>query len=326
MAWCPFATKMELQPESDAQPPIIPTQMIMHSVAAPWTAQRIYEYWRDSTALESHLGLGYAGDLAQYIGTETRADANYKANLRPDGTGAVSIETASNTDATDPWTSEQVEQLIRVGVWLHQHHGLPLRVCRSWDDPGYGYHRLWPEWSVSGTYCPGDTRAAQFHDVVFPGIVARASDSTAAVQEDDMPKFTGLGSMTDVPLTEGQWKTVLWDVEWHDEAGVHYEPGQTFVAGPASYQGDATLRFEGLAETGAQVQARVVEDEAGQTVHHHPEADMATTLGVTLFKFPFTGLVRAGRRVKVQVRYHGAADGPVVLGDSYLQAQIWERS
>ena len=188
MAWYPGAVKMELQPESDAQPPIRPTQFIVHSVVAPWDEKRIYAYWRDSTSLESPFGLDYDGSLGQYIGTETRADANAGANRRADGTGAVSIETASNTKASDAWTPEQIEQLIRLGVWLHQRHGIPLRICRTHDDPGYGYHRLHRAWSTSGTACPGDARVRQFREVVFPGIVARATGKTTTTgEEDTMP-------------------------------------------------------------------------------------------------------------------------------------------
>ncbi|MFG2747249.1 N-acetylmuramoyl-L-alanine amidase, partial [Streptomyces chartreusis] len=116
---------------------------------------------------------------------ETRADANYRANERADGTGAVSIETASNLKHTDAWTPEQMEQLIRLGVWLHQRHGIPLRICRTHDDPGYGYHALHSQWAVSGTACPGDARIHQFKEVVFPGIVARATGQTTP--EEDMP-------------------------------------------------------------------------------------------------------------------------------------------
>lgn len=184
MAWYPGATRMELQPESDAQPAIRPTQFIVHSVVAPWDEARIYAYWRDSTSLESHFGLDYDGSIGQYIGTETRADANAGANRRADGTGAVSIETASNTKASDPWTSEQVDQLIRLGVWLHQRHGIPLRICRTHSDAGFGYHSLFREWSTSGTACPGAARIKQFKEVVFPGIVARATGTTP--EEDDV--------------------------------------------------------------------------------------------------------------------------------------------
>ena len=162
MAWYPGATRMELQPESDAQAAIRPTQFIVHSVVAPWDEKRIYAYWRDSTNLESHFGLDYDGSIGQYIGTETRADANAGANRRGDGTGAVSIETASNTKASDAWTPEQIEQLILLGVWLHQRHGIPLRICRTASDPGYGYHSMFREWSTSGTACPGPARIKQF--------------------------------------------------------------------------------------------------------------------------------------------------------------------
>ncbi|MGA5168520.1 MULTISPECIES: peptidoglycan recognition protein family protein [Streptomyces] len=202
MAWCPFAQRLELQPESDQQPAIRPTQFILHSLAAPWTAQRIYEYWQTSS-LESHFGLGYDGDLGQYIGTETRADANYQANRRPDGTGAVSIETASNLQHTDPWTDRQVEQLIRLGVWLHQRHGIPLRICRSASDPGYGYHRLHAAWSSGGTACPGDARVRQFKNVVFPGIVARASGQS---QEDPMPTVINETQQGGPALEAGKYK------------------------------------------------------------------------------------------------------------------------
>ncbi|MEU1421463.1 N-acetylmuramoyl-L-alanine amidase [Kitasatospora sp. NPDC005751] len=199
MAWYPEAQKLELQPESDSQAAIAPTQFILHSIAAPWTPGRIYEYWRDSTNLESHFGLGYDGSLAQFIGTQTRADANMYANRRSDGTGAVSLESASNLQHTDPWTPEQVAVIIRLGVWLHQQHGIPLRVCRSATDPGFGYHRLFPEWSDGGTACPGDARVQQFHDVIMPGISAAAAGqipptpkpapapAPAPSEEDDMP-------------------------------------------------------------------------------------------------------------------------------------------
>ncbi|GHC39529.1 hypothetical protein GCM10010348_78580 [Streptomyces anthocyanicus] len=187
MAWYPGATKMELQPESDAQPAIKPTQFILHSIVAPWTPRRTYEYWRDSTNLESHFGLGYDGSLGQFIGTETRADANGPANRRSDGTGAVSLESASNLQASDPWTDEQVEAIIQLGVWLHEKHGIPLRICRSSADPGYGYHRLHTAWNPDAHSCPGDSRVKQFREVVFPGIVARATGKTNnPPQEDDM--------------------------------------------------------------------------------------------------------------------------------------------
>lgn len=180
MSWCPFATRMELQPESDDQPAIVPDQFIVHSLAAPWTARRTYEYWKDSTNLESHFAVGYAGDLGQFIGTQTRADANGVANRRANGHGAVSLESASNANATDLWTTEQVDVIVDVGIWLHEEHAIPLRVCRTWDDPGYGYHRLFSEWNPNAHACPGSNRIEQFMDEIFPRI-KNGDGSMAAV-------------------------------------------------------------------------------------------------------------------------------------------------
>ncbi|MFI6861793.1 N-acetylmuramoyl-L-alanine amidase [Streptomyces sp. NPDC050421] len=194
MAWYPGAVKMELQPESDSQPAIKPTQFILHSIVGPWSPQRTYEYWRDSTNLESHFGLGYDGHLGQYIGTQTRADATGAANRRADGTGAVSLESASNLQASDPWTDEQVETIIRLGVWLHETHDIPLRICRTASDPGYGYHRLHDAWNPDDHSCPGPARVRQFHNVIFPGIVARANGapSSEELDMDDQQVFNAV--------------------------------------------------------------------------------------------------------------------------------------
>ncbi|MBB5103334.1 hypothetical protein FHS40_002387 [Streptomyces spectabilis] len=112
--------------------------------------------------------------MFQYIGTQTRADANMHANQRGDGTGAVSVETASNLKHTDPWTSSQISALIKLGAWMHRTHGVPLRICRSATDPGFGTHRMFAAWSNGGTACPGDARQRQFRELVFPGIVKAA--------------------------------------------------------------------------------------------------------------------------------------------------------
>lgn len=170
MSWYPGARKMELQPESDSQRAITPTTLIFHSIAAPWTVQRIYEYWRDSTNLESHFGVGFDGSIGQFIGTNTRADANMYANNY-----AISVETASNLQHTDPWTDEQCETLIDLGVWCHKEHGIPLSIATSATSGGYGTHRMYAAWSNGGTACPGDARQEQFEDRIFPGIVQRAS-------------------------------------------------------------------------------------------------------------------------------------------------------
>lgn len=216
MTWCPFAIRWPI-PEDKTQATIRPTQFIVHSIAAPWSGVRIGEYWRDSTNLESHTGLSYGGELYQYLRTTVRADANAKANVR-----AVSMETSSNLQHTDPWTPEQLEMIIRFGVWMHEEHDVPLRICRTWDDPGYGYHRLFPEWSVGGTACPGDARVKQFREYVFPEIVKRAQGGgptqpeqpESEKEEESVPVLlekgkTGDASAVTLPVDFGQWRLIV---------------------------------------------------------------------------------------------------------------------
>jgi hypothetical protein len=262
---------MELQPESDTQPAIRPTQFILHSIAAPWTARRMYEYWRDSTSLDSHFGLGYAGDLGQYIGTETRADANYQANRRDDGTGAVSIETASNLQHTDPWTDRQVEALVELGVWLHKRHGIPLRICRSASDPGYGYHRLHAAWSTGGTACPGDARVRQFRDLVFPEIVRRATGAAeepeppvppapTPVPEDDDMQYTSLATTSPLTIPPGEERSIVWQAEHQDGPDDHPAGGSAILTG-AHYTGTLSVAF--AADVPPRVLVRMAQRHSG---------------------------------------------------------------
>jgi peptidoglycan hydrolase-like protein with peptidoglycan-binding domain len=178
MAWYKKAVRLELQPESRDQPTIRPTQLIFHTIVAPWDEQRLYAYWKNSTSLESHFGVDFDGSLGQYLSTTTRADANYQANRRADGSGAISVESASNTKASDPWTDDQLDVLADLGVWVHHTHGVELRACRSGSDSGFGIHRMFPQWSPSGTACPGEKRAAQFRSELLPTIISRASKPT----------------------------------------------------------------------------------------------------------------------------------------------------
>jgi hypothetical protein len=322
MAWCPFVKKLELQPESDQQPAIRPTQFIVHSIAAPWTAQRTYEYWRDSTNLESHFGLGYDGSAAQFIGTQTRADANAAANLRPDGTGAVSLESASNLQASDPWTDEQVETLVRIGVWMHQEHGIPLRICRTWDDPGFGYHRMFPQWNPSGHSCPGDARAKQFHAVVFPRIVARAKGQS---QEDEeiMPDYVNLGLAKPYSLRPGAWDSIEYTQEWVDTAGDHAPGGSVFVRGAARFTGSVSLTIDGLA-VGDVVQVRMSEYEGDELKADHPIHEIIGTPGGTFAVVPLTKRLATGRGMRV--RLLNQSNAPITITSAVVTALVFEES
>ncbi|GAB2585708.1 hypothetical protein GCM10027168_18050 [Streptomyces capparidis] len=308
MAWYPGADKMELQPESDAQPAIRPTQMIVHSMAAPWTPRRLYEYWRDSTGLESHFGLGYDGTLAQYIGTETRADANAQANRRPDGTGAVSVETSSNTTSTDKWTAAQIEKLVALGVWLHRHHGVPLRICRSHSDPGYGHHRMFSQWSAGGTSCPGDARVKQFREVVFPRIVARA---TGKEEEDDMPEALGEFRTANITVKPATWTTL--------DIG-----GKDLITGARRYTVTVLLSITSALASGTTVQGRFYHLRKDNTRWLGGIIERVSTGGSSFLDFTHLGSIAADERLRFEVQVNPADGASMVIETARARGLYWK--
>lgn len=163
-------------PENSTQARITPKQFIIHSVVAPWNEDRIRQFWNSSGInTESHFGLDYDGSMGQYIDTNVRADANTSANNR-----AISIETASNTSATDKWTSAQLRALAELMAWAHRTHGIPARICRSETDPGFGIHNMFDGWSGGGTVCPGKARSKQFKEELWPLFLAAIGDAPKA--------------------------------------------------------------------------------------------------------------------------------------------------
>lgn len=177
-----FGTWMPL-PEADSQPHIVPTQMIVHSIVG--SARGAYSHFRNNTSIESHWITTKSGEAWQLMESDRSADANYKANRRPDGTGALSMETEDNRDPDrDPWTGAQLDTIVDWFEWGHRTYGIPLVLCRAWDAPGIGYHTLFPDhWTnVRGKTCPGKVRIAQFHDIVVPRLT---QPTTHAYPEDD---------------------------------------------------------------------------------------------------------------------------------------------
>lgn len=170
-------------PEHDKQPHIKPTQAIVHSIVG--SAAGAWGYFKNSTSLESHFILPKRGAPWQCMDLDRQADANYRANRRPDGTGAHSMETEDNRDPdNDPWTDSQVAEIIAWFRWECDTFDIPRRVCRTPSDPGIGYHSLFgapSDWTPSrGKTCPGRVRIQQFHDIIVPAVLADEKD------DDDM--------------------------------------------------------------------------------------------------------------------------------------------
>lgn len=188
-----------------SEPAIRPTQFIFHT-AVMRDLFDLQDYFCSgrSGGIESHFGVGgkwgrslaQDGMARQWRDSEEQADANLRANLRPDGTGAISVETCDNAPRfakdIEEWTPKQAAKLVQLGLWARTTHSIPVRICRTPDDPGYGWHAMWDNtrfelpdgstpWTPSaGKECPGPTRIAQLKTVILPAIFAGTQ------LEDDM--------------------------------------------------------------------------------------------------------------------------------------------
>jgi hypothetical protein len=167
MAICPFAEWRPL-PQNSKQARINPRSVILHS-AVDGKASDLWSFF-SRNSLESHFYVRADGHIVQYIDTQIRADANYKANAF-----AVSIETDDNGHPdVEPWSGAQVLALIKLVAWVCDTHGIPKAACPAWDKAGVGWHSMWgapSQWTPArGKTCPGAARIAQIKTRILPGL------------------------------------------------------------------------------------------------------------------------------------------------------------
>lgn len=184
-----YPCKQSLRPVDSNDPPIIPTQAIVH-VAVNGTTPGIQTGPAFHDGLDWHFycdkGPGDPWDIiSQLRDTAIQADANFRANgPRADGTGAISMETEGTGD--EPWTDDQVRAIIWWFGWANKIDGIPLVICPAWDAPGLGYHRLFNEWNQPYHSCPGDQKVWQFRNVIIPAIQALVEPLPTTAKDDSM--------------------------------------------------------------------------------------------------------------------------------------------
>lgn len=164
--------------------------LVFHSIVG--SAEAAYGKFLNSSDLESTFILKLDGSLWQIMESDERADANGAGNAY-----YASCETEDNRDPDHfPWTDEQVDTMVRLSLWYHDVHGVPLRRIGAHGEHGFGWHVMhgldhqdggqWykkgpsPWTAVRGKTCPGFVRQHQFDRVVLPRIITGQTG-------DDMP-------------------------------------------------------------------------------------------------------------------------------------------
>lgn len=195
MAICPFANVRLIDTKYLSGRSMAVYNRVNFHVAAGTGS--LFNFFNASGRASSHFWISYTGVIEQYVDTKLQAEADLDGN---DAT--VSIETEGGTGSTadsDPWTSAQVDALVRLSQWIMDTHGI-MKVQASsskTDDSskGQSWHRLGIDgnfpalpdiragrgqrgggmhYSTSGgKVCPGGGKIQQ-----IPGIVARITGST----------------------------------------------------------------------------------------------------------------------------------------------------
>ena len=141
-------------PDSGGEPAITMHTVIHHSIVG--SAEGAYQYFAGSTAIESTFIVKKSGYFWQCMSLGEQADANFRANAFA---GSIETEDNGNPD-TDPWTSAQLNTLVWLSLEMRRlRPQIARRRCRRWDDPGLGYHTLFPgQWTnVPGKLLALDT-------------------------------------------------------------------------------------------------------------------------------------------------------------------------
>lgn len=185
MALIPFAEKKLIYPGSN-DPPIVPIGIIWHVDAG--NASDLHDFFKHrSGGIESHGHVRLDGHLFQYRDTDYEADANLKANsfyMNGRRFGYLSFETQGYGDGL--WTKAQLDTINEVNRWGHEVHGIPMRVCRTPQDGGVGYHTLFgspSEWTPVAKSCPGPNRIKQFYSTVVPRMQSGEEEAEMNTQE-----------------------------------------------------------------------------------------------------------------------------------------------
>jgi hypothetical protein len=151
-------------PDSGHEPAIAMHTVIHHSIVG--SAEGAFQYFAGATAIESTFIVKKSGYFWQCMSLGEQADANFRANAF-----AGSIETEDNGHPdTDPWTPAQLDTLVWLSLEMRRLRPLIAhRKCRTWDDPGIGYHSLFPgQW----TNVPGKLLALDTPVPTADGLVA----------------------------------------------------------------------------------------------------------------------------------------------------------
>lgn len=108
-------------------------------------------------------GASWDGVLYQWQYAGYQADAQFAGNAYAD-----SVETADGGNPNHPWSSKQLDTLIKLTVDWCKGTKNPCQLVTSESQHGLGYHSQFHDWNLSNHTCPGQVRIGQLRTIVIP--------------------------------------------------------------------------------------------------------------------------------------------------------------
>ncbi len=131
-------------------------KITLHHMAARWTAARLGEAFQNPGRQgSSHYGIGYEGEIAQYVGEENTAwtDGNWESNLT-----SITIECA-NSSYGAPWpvSEKTIDSLVLLLADIAKRYGFPSLV----KGENLSWHQMF-----SATACPGEYLLGRIDEIL----------------------------------------------------------------------------------------------------------------------------------------------------------------
>ncbi len=153
-------------------------KITVHHMAARWTAKRCGESFQaKGREASSHYGIGYEGELAQYVSEEDTAwtDSNRTSNRT-----SITIECA-NESMGDPWrvSDKTVDTLVLLMVDIAKRYGFGTFVKGT----NLTWHQMY-----SATACPGPYLLSKLDEIIGRANAILAGETKPPKEEAAPPK------------------------------------------------------------------------------------------------------------------------------------------
>jgi hypothetical protein len=175
------------------EPPIEPTVLIFHTMDGYLRGTEATFKQGGFDGTESTFGLGGPWDgvldgvLWQWQDTHRQADAQFAGNAYAD-----SVETSDGHAPTHPWSSKQLDALVRLTVDWCRLTGNPCELVNAPGHRGLGYHAQFDIWNKHGHACPGPVRLGQLRTIVIPKARAALGGTTTPSTTTTTPDTGGI--------------------------------------------------------------------------------------------------------------------------------------